>query len=280
METDATLAPAKVNLALHVLGMRADGYHLLDSIVVFVGVGDEIRVKPSADLTLSVIGPQAASLGAGPDNIVLRAARLFGATRGAAITLDKHLPVASGIGGGSADAAATLHALSRLWGVPMPQIAALLTLGADLPACVNGRPLRMRGVGENLAPIPSLPETHLVLVNPGIAHATPVVFKALTAKTNPPLPDTVPKFTDAAQMAGWLRLQRNDLEGPAATIAPVIADVKAALAAQTGCLLARMSGSGATCFGLFASERSAATAAAAIRSAQPDWWVTAAPVLR
>lgn len=280
METDATRAPAKINLALHVVGTRTDGYHLLDSLVVFAGVGDEIRVTHSADLVLSIDGPQAAALGCGPDNLVLRAARLFGTTRGASITLTKNLPVASGIGGGSADAAATLHALSRLWRLPMPAIPALLTLGADVPACVNGRPLRLRGVGETLSPIPRLPELHLVLVNPGIAHATPAVFRALTAKSNPPLPDTVPEFTDAAELAGWLGLQRNDLEAPAETIAPVIADVRAALAAQPDCLLARMSGSGATCFGLFAAQHAAATAAETIRSAHPGWWVAAAPVLR
>lgn len=280
METDATRAPAKINLALHVVGTRADGYHLLDSLVVFAGVGDEIRVTPSADLALSVNGPQAAALGTGPDNLVLRAARLFDATQGATITLTKNLPVASGIGGGSADAAATLHALSRLWGLPMPAIPALLTLGADVPACVNGHPLRMRGIGEDLSAVPPLPNAYLVLVNPGIGHATPAVFRALTTKTNRPLPETVPEFTDAADLAGWLDLQRNDLERPAESIAPMISAVKAALATQPGCLLARMSGSGATCFGLFAAEHSAAMAAAAIRSAHPAWWVTAAPILR
>ncbi len=273
-------APAKVNLALHVTGQRADGYHLLDSLVVFAGVGDRVTVTPADALTLTITGPQGAALPPGDDNAVLRAARIFGPARGAAITLDKLLPVASGIGGGSADAAATLRALAALWGLPLPPAADVLTLGADVPVCLAGGPARMTGIGDGVAPLRHpLPPAWLVLVNPGVAVATPAVFKALVQHDHAPLPDQLPHWTGARDMAAFLHAMRNDLEDPAIRTAPVIADVKAALAGQPGCLLARMSGSGATCFGLFAEAGAAAVAAAAIRAAQSSWWVADAAVL-
>lgn len=272
-------APAKVNLCLHVTGQRPDGYHLLDSLVVFADVGDLIEVRAARTLSLRVVGPQAQGLPVGEDNLVLRAARAFAGAAGAAITLTKNLPVASGIGGGSADAAATLRALARLWSVPPPDAESVLRLGADVPACLAGHAVRMQGIGERLSRAAPLPEAFLVLVNPGVAIATPDVFKALPAKNNPALPD-VPGFASALEMAQWLAAQRNDLEGPALQLAPVIGAVKQALATAPGCLLARMSGSGATCFGLFADPAEAQSACAAISAAQPDWWVACGRMLR
>lgn len=274
----AEFAAAKINLSLHVTGQRGDGYHLLDSLVVFADVGDRVTVAPAPDLGLTLAGPRAAGLLAEADNLVLRAARAFGTDHGAAITLDKHLPVASGIGGGSADAAAALRALARLWDLPLPDAAAVLRLGADVPVCLHGRPVRMQGVGDIITPLPALPAAWLVLVNPGVGVSTPAVFKALARKDNPPMP-ALPACPDLPVLARWLAAQRNDLEPPALALQPVIGQVQAALAAQPGCHLARMSGSGATCFGLFATNAEAEAAAAAIAAAAPEWWVQAGAML-
>lgn len=270
-------APAKINLCLHVTGRRADGYHLLDSMVVFAGVGDRVSATLADPPSLSVEGPMAAGLSGEGDNLVLRAARAMGVS--ARIVLEKHLPVSSGIGGGSADAAATLRLLSRLSGRPLPDAGAVLALGADVPVCLAGRPVRMTGIGEGLAPLPPLPQVWLVLANPGVAVATPAIFRALARADNAPLPRDLPRLKTAAELAAFLTMQRNDLEPPAITLEPVIGRVKAALTAQTGCLIARMSGSGATCFGLFADPLSANAAARAIRAAEPGWWVADAPLL-
>ena len=279
MTTETALARAKVNLALHVVGRRADGYHLLDSLVVFADVGDRITVAPGQGLRLTVTGPQGGGLAADDDNLCLRAARAM-AGPGAQITLEKHLPVASGIGGGSADAAATLQALARLWRVPLPDAAAVLALGADVPVCLAGRPARMEGVGEVLSLLPPLPAAWLVLVNPGVAVSTPAVFRALERRDNARLPATLPRLATHGELAAFLMMQRNDLEAPAMALAPVIGQVRSALSAQSGCLMARMSGSGATCFGLFPDALNAAAAAAALRQAQPGWWVKAAELAR
>lgn len=272
-------AAAKLNLALHVTGRRADGYHLLDSLVVFAGVGDRVTVQPADALSLCVTGPEAAGLTAGEDNLVLRAARAFGAGRGALITLDKCLPLASGIGGGSADAAATLRALSRLWRLPPPGAAEVLALGADVPVCLAGRPARMSEIGERLAPVPRLPEAAVLLVNPRAAVATPAVFQALKRKDNAALEVLPPAFGTPAALAAWLSRQRNDLEAPAVMVAPAIADALTAIR-KAGPLITRMSGSGATCFGLFATPGEAEAAAGAIATGHPGWWVRWAPVLR
>ncbi len=274
------LAPAKVNLTLHVTGRRADGYHLLDSLVVFADLGDRVHVAPAEGLSLRVTGPRAAGVPAGEDNLMLRAARMLAAATardpGAALTLEKHLPMAAGIGGGSSDAAAALRLLARLWGRPMPDAGALMALGADLPVCAAGRPARMRGLGERLDPAPALPPIWLLLVNPGAALATPAVFGALTRRENAPMPEVLPDFPDTAALAAWLGDQRNDLEPAAAAICPAVGRVLGALAALPDCLLARMSGSGATCFGLFATDQAAEAAATRLRAAQPGWWVEAA----
>lgn len=259
-------APAKLNLALHVTGQRADGYHLLDSLVVFAGTGDQLRLTPGP-LSLEVDGPFAAGLSA-EDNLCLDAARLVGAE--ARITLTKNLPIASGIGGGSADAAAVLRGLARM-GAPVPE--AVERLGADVPVCLAGRPARMRGVGEHLTPLPELPDLHLVLVNPRQQVSTPEVFRGLARKDNPPLPDLPARF-DLAGLLGYLALCRNDLETPAMALCPAIAKVLRALEDE-GALLARMSGSGASCFGIFDSARAAGLAAYRIGASYEDWWITA-----
>ncbi len=271
------LAPAKVNLTLHVTGRRADGLHLLDSLVVFPRLGDLVEAEPAAGLSLAVDGPFARDLGAGADNLVLQAAQLLRPPgRGAALRLRKNLPVASGIGGGSADAAATLRLLSRLWQVRLPAPEALLALGADLPVCLAGQAARMQGIGEALAPL-ALPPFWIVLVNPGVPVATAAVFAGLADRNNPPMP-TPPDLRNGDTLFAFLAGQRNDLEAPAVAVAPAIRKVLHAVAAQDACVLARMSGSGATCFGLFATEPPALAAADEIRRAEPTWWVAAAPV--
>jgi 4-diphosphocytidyl-2-C-methyl-D-erythritol kinase len=275
--TTEDFAPAKVNLALHVTGRRADGYHLLDSLVVFASVGDRVAVTPAPELRLTIDGPMAGALTVGPDNLVLRAARFLGEER-VAITLTKRLPVASGIGGGSADAAATIRAICRLRGRAVPEAALTAPLGADVPACLIGRPLRMQGIGERVEPLPGLPPAHIVLANPGVSLTTPAVFGALRRRDGAPLPP-LPPVADVAGLARYLAACRNDLEDAACALEPVIGKVIAALGDQPGCLLARMSGSGATCFGLFADRTAATAAAAALRHRQRGWWVEEAAVL-
>jgi 4-diphosphocytidyl-2-C-methyl-D-erythritol kinase len=257
-----------------VTGRRADGYHLLDSLVAFAAVGDRLEAEPARGLSLSVDGPFAIGLGTGAENLVIRAAALLQPPgHGAALRLTKRLPVAAGIGGGSADAAAALRLLARLWSVPLASDDAALALGADVPVCLAGRPARMSGIGEHLVPV-GLPLFWMVLVNPGVAVPTGAVFAALGRRDNPPLPD-LPPFPDAPSLFAWLAGTRNDLEPPARAVAGPIAEVLAALAAQPGCALARMSGSGATCFGLFATEAPARAAADALARAEPGWWVVA-----
>ncbi len=276
-------APAKVNLTLHVTGRRADGYHLLDSLVVFADLGDRLRAGPGEGLALELCGARADGVPAGEDNLVLRAARLMRAgvpgAPGARLTLDKHLPAAAGLGGGSADAAAAIRALARLWGRPLPVPADLLALGADLPVCLESRPARMSGIGERLSAPPPLPPIRVVLVNPGQEVATGAVFSALGGQAGPAMPAQLPAWRDAAGFADWLATMRNDLEAPARKLCPAIDEVLAALSAQPGCLLARMSGSGASCFGLFASAADAGAAERALAAHRPQWWVRHGSVL-
>ena len=269
-------AAAKVNLYLRVVGKREDGYHLLDSLAVFAGIGDRLHVQAAEALSLSLAGPFGAALSAEPDNLVLRAARALAAAAGVAprarLTLEKHLPVASGIGGGSADAAASLRLLCRFWNISPPpaDLAAIAaSLGADVPVCLADRPARMGGIGELLEPAPCLPAYGMVLVNPGIAVSTPSVFRARAAGFSSPaaLPE---RWTSAAEMAACLAPLGNDLQAPALSLCPVIGEVLAAIAAIPGCLLARMSGSGATCFGLFDDAAGAESAANLLR--RPGWW--------
>ena len=259
-------APAKLNLTLHVTGQRADGYHLLDSLVIFVTAGDVVTLT-GGPLSLSVEGAFAKGL-SDDDNLCLRAARMAG--REAAITLTKNLPVASGLGGGSADAAAVLRGLARM-GAALPE--APERLGADLPVCLAGRPARMRGIGEMLDPLPALPDLHLVVVNPRESVSTPQVYKALDWKDNPPMPP-VPDSFDLPGLIAYLETCRNDLQDPAIAICPSIATVLRALRDE-GALLARMSGSGASCFGIFLDAAAAGLAAYRIGAAHESWWITA-----
>ena len=279
-------APAKLNLTLQVLGRRPDSYHLLDSLVAFTGYGDTVSVREAPDLSLALDGPFGGVLaGDGQENLVLKAARLLAGHLGirplAAITLTKRLPVASGIGGGSSDAAATLLALRALWQIDIDAgaLAAIaLQLGADVPVCLARRTARLEGIGERVTPAPALPPVPVVLVNPGAGLATPAVFKARDgAFSAGPGPAGIlqqsPK--DAVDLAAALKPYPNDLTVPAIRLLPVIGACLEQLAAQPGCLLARMSGSGATCFGLFAAPAEAEAAAAAIKSANPGWWTAA-----
>ncbi|MFN3953662.1 MAG: 4-(cytidine 5'-diphospho)-2-C-methyl-D-erythritol kinase [Pararhodobacter sp.] len=270
------LAPAKINLTLHVTGQRADGYHLLDSLVVFADFGDRLALEAGADaLTLELSGPQAAGVPPGADNLVLRAARLAGA-RPARLRLDKHLPPASGMGGGSSDAAAALRLLAHEQGLALPDTAALMALGADLPVCMQApRPCRMRGLGEQIEVLEDVPGLHLLLANPGRPLATPAVFAALGQRRNAPMPEVLPRWADGAELAHWLAGMRNDLEAPARLLMPEVTDVIRVLAAQPGCLLARMTGSGATCFGLFDSAATLAAAKTGLDASGRGWFVMA-----
>lgn len=264
-------APAKVNLTLHITGQRADGYHLLDSLVAFADVGDRVLAEPADALSLEVNGPEAGAVPLSDDNSVLQAARLAVPGHGATLRLTKELPVASGIGGGSADAAAAFRAMLKLTGDTRPLHGSdVEALGADVPVCLHARSARMRGIGEQLDFV-DLPQLPAVLVNPRVEVSTPEVFRRIERKDNPPMPD-IPTTHSAEELVGWLKDQRNDMEPAAIALVPLIANCLAALT-KTGCLLARMSGSGATCFGLYRDADEAREAAAALRAAQPDWWV-------
>lgn len=275
--TFSEFAPAKINLTLHVTGQRADGYHLLDSLVCFAGVGDQLRLAPAPGPDLQITGPEGAGLTAGADNLVLRAALLM-SNSPPPLVLHKTLPLASGIGGGSADAAATLRLMAKHKGQALPDAAAVLSLGADVPVCLSGRVCRMSGVGERLETAPALPPVWAVLVNPRVEVSTPAVFRSMTRRDFAPMPAVIPGFSEAADLAAWLKTQRNDLQPGAIALAPVIGETLAALQALPGALFARMSGSGATCFALFDSAEAAARAAEALRGLQPLWWVADAPL--
>ncbi len=267
------LAPAKINLALHVLGRRADGYHELDSIVAFAGIADRLTFARADGWHLDITGPFAAELANAPDNLVLKAARGFTETFADEsryrIALEKHLPVASGIGGGSADAAATLRALSRLSGkaVDPGRLSALAaSLGADVPVCLTGKSCRMRGIGERIDLLTDLAPMPALLVNPRREVATAQVFARLALK---PGGKAFSGLEEGANPAAC----RNDLTAPALAVAPVIGEVIAQLNGRAGLRFARMSGSGATCFGIFASTEAAEAAARDIAALHRDWWV-------
>ena len=286
--TVKVFAPAKINLALHVTGRRADGYHLLDSLVTFAPVGDTLTIEPANRLGLTVDGPEAAGVPADNGNLAMRAATLVAGDTGAHLTLTKHLPVASGIGGGSADAAAAFRGMTAFRDAH--EIDALIaqdeaefsifamevaSLGADVPMCLLPRPLRARGTGEAISFL-SLPPLPAVLVNPRVPISTAEVFGALESPDNPRMPDPMPDFDTPGEVIDWLHKLRNDLEAPAKQIAPIVSDVLAAIGRTAGCGLARMSGSGATCFGLYEDESAAAAAARSLAAAHPRWWVTQA----
>ena len=274
-------APAKLNLYLHVTGRRADGYHELDSLVSFAALGDTLEIAPADTLALTVSGPFAGALDAG-DNLAIRAAAALAERLGrpadVRIALHKRIPVAAGLGGGSADAAAVLRGLALMWRLGAEHAGDIqevaLSLGADVPVCLHARAAYMAGIGEALSAPPRLPACAVVLVNPGVPVPTGSVFAARRGPFSAPGRfQECPR--DAAALADLLRTRRNDLESPARAQAPEIDRVLARLAAAPGCLLARMSGSGGTCFGLFADEAAAADAAGAIGGERPAWWVQA-----
>jgi len=274
-----TFAPAKVNLYLHLIGRQPDGYHLLDSLIAFADIGDRITAEPATALSLEITGPEATGLAnLGQNNLVLRAARLLadhtGTARGAALRLEKNLPVAAGIGGGSSDAAAVLRLLTALWQLSIGEEALRglgARLGADLPACLYGRAAWLGGVGDRVEPAPDLPEAGILLANPRKELPTAAVF---AARRGP--------FGDAGRFAAMpgnaiglaqaLVPRRNDLTGAAIGLVPEIGAVLARLARLPGTLIARMSGSGATCFALFSDRSAAEEARMALASAEPDWW--------
>lgn len=280
----SALARAKVNLSLHVLGRRDDGRHDLDSLVVFPNMGDLIEVEPASGLSLSLDGPFGFELDAGPQNLVFAGAEALRARlrrqAGASIRLEKRLPIASGVGGGSADAAAALKLLNALWapGLAPDDLARLgFELGADVPVCLAGpAPARMRGVGERVSPAPRAPNCWMVLANPNVKVETAAVFAALERRENAPPPEPPARFDDVRALVDWLRATRNDLEPAAEAVAPAIADVRAAITAQRGCAFSRMSGSGATCYGLFEDGAAALDASAILSKSQPGWWAAAA----
>ena len=270
-------APAKVNLYLHVTGKRPDGYHLLDSLFVFAADGDVVTAERADGLSLEIVG--APDLSAGEDNIMMKAARKLAAALGiepdAHLILEKNLPVASGIGGGSTDAAATLKALQILWQKTLPDerlYALALELGADVPSCLAGKAVQVSGVGEILTPAPEIPALPVVLVNPNKPVSTPAVFKTRKPVFSKPMPLTRP-CADVDDFIGELKKRRNDLQDAACVLEPAVAEVLQAFENQPLCLFSAMSGSGGTCFGLFRSPADAATAAQGIAAAHPDWWV-------
>jgi 4-diphosphocytidyl-2-C-methyl-D-erythritol kinase len=284
----AAVAPAKVNLTLRILGRRADGYHELESLVVFAGCGDRLTFDAGPHLDLTVGGATAGQSGAVADNLVLRAAKgltdkVPGLTVGR-FALTKELPAGAGLGGGSADAAAALRLLADANGLELDDervIAVARATGADVPVCLDPRPRVMRGIGDILSAPLTLPKLGIIIVHPGIAMPTPPVFKALgltpgercaAGAASGPVPD------EREALLVWLAGERNDLEPPATSIAPAIADVIRAIAALPGCRLARMSGSGSACFGLFDTEAAAAAAVHGLAAAHPGWWARASSI--
>jgi 4-diphosphocytidyl-2-C-methyl-D-erythritol kinase len=275
--TITELAPAKINLFLHVGARRDDGFHPLQSLVVFTALGDVLAMKEASELSLAIDGPFAPGLRGAGDNLVLRAANALledGASAGARLTLTKNLPVASGIGGGSADAAAALRGLSRLWnmnGKNLHDIAG--GLGSDIPVCLDSTAAFMEGRGEILRPLLCMPRVPMLLVNPGVPLPTRDVFAALESRSGVEMTLPGGHFQDTADLLRLLDSTRNDLEAPAIKLQPVIGQVLKAVAALPGALLARMSGSGATCFGIFADDDCCARAAQTLRRTAPGWWV-------
>lgn len=278
-------APAKINLTLHVTGQRSNGYHLLDSLVVFAGICDEITATIAPDLQIKVGGPFAMGVPTDDTNLILRAAYALraarGVTLGAHLTLEKNLPHAAGIGSGSSDAAMTLSMLAALWDVePLsPKAPEVIALGADVPVCMKApSPIRMEGIGERLTLWPALPDCALVLVNPMVDVPTGAVFAGLKSKKNASM-GTLPAAMDFDKFASWLSQQRNDLEAPARSIAPQVDDALKALGRMPQVVHAGMSGSGATCYGLVRTIGDARQVARTLQVGNMGWWVAPAPLL-
>ncbi|MBM3609107.1 MAG: 4-(cytidine 5'-diphospho)-2-C-methyl-D-erythritol kinase [Alphaproteobacteria bacterium] len=280
-------APAKINLTLHVVRRREDGYHDLESLVAFTGAGDMLSLTPARELSLRCEGATAAQAGEGDDNLVLKAARhlqaLAPGIKTGAFHLTKNLPVAAGLGGGSSDAAAALRLLARLNQIPLDDarlLEAAIRTGSDAPVCLEKRARVMSRRGEHLGPALRLPPVYIVLVNPGVGVATPRIFARLNLKpgeeTGFRAHPSISGDEDFDALATVLRKCRNDLEDAASVEAPAIGHVLAVLSAARGCRLARMTGSGATCFGLFPTRHAASRAARVIRQQHASWWVKTA----
>jgi len=277
----SVFAPAKLNLFLHVGEERPDGYHALESLVVFADAGDRLQIAPAKEASFRVTGPFAAQVPKGADNLVQRASAFLGEAAAqsepAAITLEKNLPVAAGLGGGSADAAAVLRGLNALWGLERSEselIEIAAKIGSDVAACLLSRPCWMAGRGESVTPLGLVPPLSLVLVNPGVLLPTKVVFHELNARTG--LGALLPPkgaINSLWDLVAYLDDAENDLEAPAARLRPVIDEVLDCLNNEPGCVLAQMSGSGATCFGLFDGHQYAAGAAERIAQDHSVWWV-------
>jgi 4-diphosphocytidyl-2-C-methyl-D-erythritol kinase len=272
-------AHAKVNLTLHVVGQRANGYHELQSLVCLTEFGDQIHLSPAADFSFQVIGPNASGIPVDESNLVVQAAKFMAQKHSKSldchIILEKNLPMASGIGGGSSDAAAVMRALSQYFSVPLPNVDELMTLGADIPVCMTTGLTLMEGAGEDVTQLSAAPNWGVVLVNPNVGVSTPAVFNALNSKRNLPMQDVAENCVDIA----WLGDQRNDLEPPAMAIVPEVGAVVDAISAAPHCQMARMSGSGATCFGVFADIKHANAAAERLQRAHPDWWVVSTKIV-
>ena len=285
MTTVKVFSPAKVNLTLHVTGQRDDGYHELDTLVAFADVGDTVIVKEADRRALEITGPMSRGVPADARNLVTQVAASFWHHGPLAITIEKILPTMAGIGGGSADAAACFRAIKRLVSMRAGQpveavtdlksVSILARLGADIPMCVTSTPARAQGIGDQVKPIERFPLLPAVLVNPGIPVPTRTVFEKIEYKTPPPMAEPLPAFKDVFEVSDWLGQQRNDLQVPACVLTPGVAQVLDALGQNKSVLVHRMSGSGATCFGLCSSREDANAVATDISAAHPDWWVQA-----
>ena len=268
------IARAKVNLALHTVGRLADGRHLLDSIVSFTKFGDSVEIESDCGRILDVTGPMASSVPQGSSNLAMRAAALIDSPDGYRISLVKRIPVAAGLGGGSADAAAVLSSLSSLRECPLPGSDEIMGLGSDIPVCLLGKNARVQGEGDQVIPLERLPSFPVALVNPGIPLSTKEVFAALSNPVNSPL-ESLPRDGSRDSWLSWLATQRNDLESVARSLLPAVGCVLSRIRDCAGCRLARMSGSGATCFGIFDTNEQARGAVDEVRARSPGWWAVA-----
>lgn len=284
--TFTLLAPAKINLFLHILGRRADGYHLLQSVMVFVTVGDRLTFTRHDSLFIDIEGPYAGDVAAPKDNLVYKAAQALAAEYKvpavAEIRLEKNLPVASGMGGGSSDAATTLKGLAQLWGLPeeqgrMQKLAA--TIGADVPACLMRKPVWAEGIGEKMMRLTDMPDMNLVLVTPPTPTPTPEVFKQYQRNFSPPI-QFMGRRKSMHEWIADLKIYRNDLTEAAVRVSPEIRPALQSLRETTGCHIARLSGSGATCFGIYENAAAAAAAVNKLKQIHPGWWITTAGLLR
>ena len=276
-------ASAKVNLCLKIVGQKSDGFHLLDSIVGFTEFGDHLSFKKSDELKLTAKGAFSDQIPVDKSNLILKAAELLRTINniktGAHITLTKNLPPSAGLGGGSSDAAATIRGLSRLWGTDLPEIDDLMILGSDLPVCINQKTQHMKGFGEVLEEINTFPNLPILLVNPLKKVSTQTVFRMLKNKKNPPLSKYEKLFQAKKDWINWLLLQRNDLMEPAVKVEPVISEVLRLISKQISVEKVSMSGSGATCFGIFENKHDCDLAKKRVRLERPDWWSVSTEII-